>query len=224
MQFGSNIGMECASRHSAWTMLTNLVAIDGSIRHPHVRRLLAPKPPRRDLSDAVHALCLVHGGHPGMIDEASEHCAQPDACDWLAVAARGFAIERAMLVRMSAAVGPLPSTPGQADTEAALVGMRHALGMLAQSDRRGCATGAVAALVLDWDAVRRLLAVAADCFGAELATSQLPAAGVNAAAVAMLGDTPATERAMGFGVRQLLGQQYGLWNLLEARAAARDRL
>ncbi|MBJ6121024.1 hypothetical protein JAO74_04365 [Sphingomonas sp. BT553] len=205
-------------------MLTGLIAVDGSTRHPHVRRLLAPRPSRRDLSDAVHALCTVHGGHPGMIDEASKHCAQPDACDWLAVAARGFAGERAMLVRLSAAVGPLPSTPGQAETEGVLVGMRHALGMLAQSDRGGCATGAVAALVMDWETVRQLLAVAADCFGAELAPSRLPAAGVNAAAVAMLGDTPATERAMGFGVRQLLGQQYGLWNLLEARAAAREPL
>ncbi|KQU56062.1 hypothetical protein ASG67_05665 [Sphingomonas sp. Leaf339] len=203
-------------------MLTGLVAVDGSIRHPHVRRLLAPRPSRRDLSDAVHALCTVHGGHPGMIDEASDHCAQPDACDWLAIAAQGFAGERAMLVRLSAAVGPLPSTPGQAETEGALVGMRHALGMLAQSDRRGCATGAAVALVMDWETVRRLLAVAAEAFGAELAASSLPTADINAAAVAMLGDTPATERAMGFGVRQLLGQQYGLWNLLEARAAARE--
>lgn len=159
-----------------------------------------------------------------MIDAAAAHCAQPDACDWLTVAAAGFADERAMLVQLAAAVGPLPSTPGQAETGAVLVGMRHALDMLAQSDRGGCATGAVAALVADWNIIRRVLSAAAESYGVELSGSALPSTGVTATAIMMLGDTSAAERAMGFGARQLLAQHRGLWSLLEARAAARDPL
>ena len=61
--------------------------------------------------------------------------------------------ERATLVKLVAAVGPLPSTPGQAETEAAIAGQRHALDMLARvgprrlPDRRG--DGAAARLAGD---------------------------------------------------------------------------
>ncbi|MEX6641314.1 hypothetical protein V2A36_33310, partial [Pseudomonas aeruginosa] len=79
--------------------------------------------------------------------------------------ASGFADERTYLAHLTAAVGPLPSTPGQAESESALVGERHALEMLARSERRGCATGAVAALLYDWRAIRRVLDVAAERFG-----------------------------------------------------------
>ena len=202
-------------------MLETLLADDGSARHPHLRRLLAPRAARRDLADAVHAVCTVHGHHPGMVDAALEHCAQPDACAWLGRAAAGFAAERGMLARLVAGAGPLPSTPGQADSEAALVGVRHALDMLARSDRGGCATGAGAALIGDWAAVRAVLAHAADCFAVALPPCALPDAGETSAAIAALCMEPAATRAMAFGARQLLAQHRGLWDLLEARASAR---
>ncbi len=208
---------------NAFDMLAALVAEDGSGGHAHVQRLLAPRAPTRDLADAVHAFCAVHGRHPGMIDQAHDHCAQPEACEWLADAGRGFVTERGVLVQLAAAVGPLPSTPAQAESETALAGVRHTVSMLSHSDRGGCATGAVAALVGDWAVIRGILDAAASGVGILLAPADLPPAHVTADAIAELGAAPAVERAMAFGARQLLAQHRGLWDLLAARAAARDR-
>ena len=93
--------------------------------------------------------------------------------------------------------------------------------MLACSDRRGCATGATAALVLDWTAIRSVLVQAAERFGVDIPVCRLPVEVDTASSVAMLGSTPATERAITFGAQQLLAQHRGLWSLLEARASAR---
>lgn len=202
-------------------MVEALVDADGSARHPHVRRLLEPRALRRDLADALHALCAVHGHHPGMIDAALTHCAQPDACEWLGELSRAFAVERTTLAQLIAAAGPLPSTPGQAESEQALAGIRHALEMLARSDRGGCATGAAAALAADWVAIRAVIARAADCFGTDLPPYAAIPAVEAITALTLLGANPAAERAMGFGARQLLAQHRGLWDLLEARASAR---
>jgi len=197
--------------------IARLVAADGGARHPHRARLLAGRAAARDWSDLVHALCAVHGDHPGMADEALAHGAQPAAAAWLEAAARAFAVERGRLARLVAAAGPLPSTPGQAESEAALAGQRHALGMLARSDRAGCATGAVAALVAEWQALAPLLALAAERFGIAAEGGDFPPL----AEADALAATPGEARAAAFGAQQLLAQSRGAWDLLEARAAAR---
>ncbi len=92
----------------------------------------------------------------------------------VAVATDGFAAERAYLATLTAAAGPLPSTPGQAETDAALVAQRHAFDMLAHSDRAGCATGAAIALVIDWYAFRDAMDVAAARFGVNAPEMTLP--------------------------------------------------
>lgn len=201
--------------------IERLVATDGSAAHGWPTRLVAGKAPRRDLADAIHALCMLHGHHPGMADEARARGVQPEAADWLATAADGFAAERAVLASLVAVVGHLPSTPGHAESETAILTQRHALEMLARSDRCGCASGAVAALVLDWPAIRRVLDRAGEAFGLAAASSSLPDALVTIDALALLETTPGGERAIGFGAQQLLAQHRGLWTLLEARAEAR---
>lgn len=195
--------------------LRRLLAADGTAAHPHAHRLAEPRSSPRDLGDAVHALCTVHGQHPDLLTLAAALGHEPVARDWLAVAAHGFATERAALARLAAAAGPLPSTPGQAETSAALSQERHALEMLARSERGGVALGAAAALVGDWAAIRRTLTRAADRFGIELPPSALPDTAT------LLDATPAPERAIAFGAQQLLGLHRGLWSLLEARASAR---
>lgn len=207
---------------SAWDMVARLGDADGSAAHPHLAFLTSPLAPARDLSDAVHALCAVHGDHPGLAAEALSHCVQPDACEWLEAITDAFVIERAYIAQLAAAAGPLPSTPGQAETEAALIASRHALEMLAKSERRGCATGAVAALVQDWSNIRLLLDRAATRFGVDPASPRFPSHAETATRVAALGGTPATERAVSFGAQQLLAQHRGIWDLLEARASARE--
>ena len=206
----------------AWDLILRLGEADGSAGHPFLARLLAPDAAARDLSDAVHAICAVHGHQPGLADEALAHCAQPDACDWIEEIAGGFVGERAYLATLTAAAGPVPSTPAQSDSEAAMIGSRHAIDMLARSDRRGCATGAVAALVHDWREIRRVLNRAAMRFGVDIAPLDFPLEAETATFVGMLGATPAAERAITFGAQQLFAQHRGLWDLLEARASARE--
>ena len=125
------------------------------------------------------------------------------------------------LVRLTAAVGPLPSTPGAAETEAALVAQRHAIETLAKSERRGCALGAATALMADWSSIRSLLDRAADRMGMQKPALILPDEASIVRVIADGTDGVASERALGFGGEQLLLQNRGLLDLLEARAAAR---
>lgn len=207
----------------AWPLVVRLSAAEGTAAQPWAQRLATPSAARRDLADAVHALAMLHGSHPGMADDALIRQVQRDAGSWLAEVSDSFAGERAVLARLVVAAGPLPSTPGQAASEGAILGQRHALGMLARSDRSGCATGAVAGLLLDWPAIRRILDHAGRCFGIPVPPPHLPGEIDTATIVATLGSTPGAERAIAFGAQQLLAQHRGLWALLEARAEARDR-
>ncbi len=212
------------TRPGAWDVVARLGAVDGAVAHPHATRLIQSAPAQRNLSDAVHAFCDVYGRHPGMIDDALLRGAQLGSLPWLETAATGFAIERGYLAQLTAAVGPLPSTPGQAATEAALAGVRNALEILSGSERAGCATGAVAALLHDWPVTRDVLDLAATRFGIVAPPRALPPADVSAKALATLGATPGTRRAITFGAQQLYAQHRGLWSLLEARASARGDL
>jgi len=201
----------------------SLVASDGSQNHPYLQRLQADVEPMRDLSDAAHYLCILHGRHPGVIDHAAAHAQLGVERDWLEAAAEGFATERALLVRIVAAAGPLPSTPGHAESEAAAAAQRHALDMLAQSDRAGCATGAALALAIDWSAIREVLDAAAKRLGLTPPPPALPLAEETLTVIDALVHEGRIERAMLFGAQQMFAQHRGLWDLLEARASARDR-
>jgi len=210
-------------RHGSWNVLLALVDADGSARHPHVRALCTPQAATRDLADAIHLLCALHGAHPSVIDHALGH-ATPETAAWLEDAASAFAEERALLAHLTAAAGPIPSTPGQAETEAAVAAQRHALDMLAQSDRVGCAIGTALALVLDWHSMRMVLDTAATRAGLTSSPNTLPIDADTATLAAALAAKPAVERAMSFGAQQLLAQHRALWDLAEARKSARDSL
>src|SRR5215208_6028440 len=98
--------------------------------HGHVRALASGSGPEaaRDLADFVHLLCGLHGTHPGLLGHSRLlACHDPAASEWLRVAADSFEPERAYLIQLTAAVGPLPSTPGAAESEAALGAQRNAL-------------------------------------------------------------------------------------------------
>ncbi|WP_438827141.1 DUF6975 family protein, partial [Sphingomonas bacterium] len=88
--------------------LAALVARDGTAASVHVAGLCARPAATRDLSDAVHCVCLLHGGHPGLIDHVAGRAGSVPG--WLADAVARFAVERAWLARLVSAAGPLPST------------------------------------------------------------------------------------------------------------------
>ena len=201
------------------------VGDEGCARHPHITALLEATGPHsgRDLADAVHLLCSLHGRHPGMIALALERSPPAgEAYDWLQRAADAFERERLYLVRLTAAVGPLPSTPGAAETEGSLSAARHALETLAKSERNGCALGAATALVGDWWPIRRVLDRAAARVGTEAPAPSLPDETSVLTVIDRTAESPANARALGFGAEQLLLQHRALFDLLEARASARD--
>lgn len=199
------------------------VGTEGTARHPHLAALIEASGPHsgRDIADAIHLLCSIHGHPPGLLEQALATCSNGTAQQWLGRATDAFERERLYLVRLTAAVGPIPSTPGAAETEATLAAQRHALEILAKSERRGCALGAATALVSDWWPVRRLLDRAAARVGIESPAPSLPDEESVLAVIAAECDSPASERALAFGGEQLLLQNRGLLDLLEARAAAR---
>jgi hypothetical protein len=200
-----------------------LVADAGLAQHRHLAALLdgAGVHTGRDLADAVHLLCSLHGRHPGVIQLARAQGAEPAAKAWLATAADGFEAERLLVVKLTAAVGPMPSTPAAGATEAGLASQRHALEMLAGSERRGCALGAATALVRDWTTIRGLLDLAATRTGVEPPAMMLSDPESVADVVARCADSAVAERAIRFGAEQLLLQHRALFDLLEARASAR---
>jgi hypothetical protein len=219
------VGREPGSATPTGVAAAHLARVSGSgcARHPHLQALIEGSGPQsgRDLADAVHLLCGLHGRHPGLIELALTQCSDGKARPWLARAAEAFERERLYLVRLTSAVGPLPSTPGAAETEASLLAQRHALEILASSERQGCALGAATALVGDWWPIRRLLDHAAARAGIECPAPSLPDEASLVAIVEQSSDTPASGRALAFGGEQLLLQHRALFDLLEARASAR---
>lgn len=200
-----------------------LATSDGCAGHAIVRRLTQAAVVGRDLADAVHALCAVHGRLTNLFEEANRRPVPDLDNRWLAEATEAFGVERANLARLTAAVGPLPSTPGQAESDAAFAAQRHAFDMLARSDRSGCSVGAAMALVIDWHAFRVVLDAAALRTGGTIVPCVLP----SASTITMLAtDTlPApVRRAIAFGAQQTFAQHRGLCDLIEARASARDKL
>jgi hypothetical protein len=199
------------------------VAGEGCARHSYLNSLLETSGPHsgRDLADAVHLLCSLHGHYPGLIEVALQRCPNGSERDWLSRASDGFERERLYLVRLTSAVGPMPSTPGAAETEAGLVAARHALETLAMSEREGCALGAATALVGDWWPVRRLLDRAAARAGTEAPAPSLPDEASIVAVVDLAARSAGSARALAFGGEQLLLQHRALFDLLEARAEAR---
>jgi hypothetical protein len=221
MAFGM---VQAAHLDGSWGTIAALVAGDGTAAHPLPRVLGQPGAPLRDVADSIHGLCMLHGRHPGAIDHAVAGNSDPVAAAWLGEAAAAFTTERGYLAQLTAAAGPLPSTPGQAESEAAIVSQSHALDMLAQSDRNGCAIGASIALILDWRAIRTVLDAAALRFGVLPPPLGFPLDADTVSVIAALATAPGVERAMAFGAQQVLAQHRGLWDLLDARRSARDDL
>ena len=195
----------------------------GCARHPHLHALVEESGPHsgRDLADAVHLLCGLHGRHPGLIELALTHCENADARRWLTHASEAFERERLYLVRLTSAVGPMPSTPGAAETEASLLAQRHALEILASSERRSCALGAATALVGDWWPIRRLLDRAAARASLDCPAPSLPDEASVMAIIECASDSDSSGRGLAFGSEQMLLQHRALFDLLEARASAR---
>lgn len=219
----AHITVQANARPGKTNILADLVNAEGSGAHQYYasRELRSGRFATRNLADAVHFLCALHGRHPGVIDIAATRCVHDSARQWLIKAVDGFITERNILTKLSVAAGPMPSTPGQAESESAVGAQRHAIDMLARSDRDGCAIGTALALVSDWWAVRDVLDHAAARWMVDIPACTLPSKQECFDVATAIATTPALERAMSFGALQILNQHRGLIDLLEARQIAR---
>ncbi len=205
------------------TLLFACVAEHGSATHPYFASaaLLGGPDSARNLADAAHFLCALHGRHPGIVDLAAGRSIEPKARAWLTTAGEAMAAERSFLNQLAVAAGPMPSTLGGTGSETAVIAQRGALATLAQSDRQGCALGAALAFAVDWLAIRSLFEAAARRLGIAAPDGRLGDEAMLAEVADAAGAEPATERALLFGAQQLSIQHRGLWDLLEARQQAR---
>lgn len=205
------------------SLLHACIAEHGSVAHPYFgsAALLTGPHAARNIADAVHFLCILHGRHPGVVDLAGGRAVESELRSWFIAAAEAMAVERVYLTRLAVAAGPAPSTPGGAESETAVNGVRGALATLAQSDRNGCALGAALAFVLDWSPVRSLLDAAARRFGVDNPPCRFSDEAELRAMADAAGEAIPTERALLFGAQQLALQHHGLWDLLDARQRAR---
>lgn len=219
----ASASLETARAPQTGALLLARLAEHGSAAHRHAadRSWLKAPGAMRDLADLIHYLCVLHGRYPGLVDHAAARVVEPEARAWLTGATYAFAGERAYLARLAVAAGPVPSTPGTAGSDAAVLGQRHAMETLALSERRGCALGAAMALVLDWTAVRACLDAAAARFGVEAPAYAAADQGTLVALADLYAASAPVQRALLFGAEQILVQHHGLWDLLEARREAR---
>jgi hypothetical protein len=201
-------------------LLVACVAEHGSATHPYFASpaLVSGPEAARNLADAVHFLCALHGRHPGVLDHAATRNAGPRARIWLAAAAEAMAEERLHLTRRAVAAGPKPSTPGGSGSETAILSQRGALATLALSDRRGCALGAALAFAADWHAIREILDAADRRVGVDPRPRR---PGEIETLTEVAEEACENERALLFGAQQMSLQHRALWDLLEARQQAR---
>ncbi|HWJ71418.1 MAG TPA: hypothetical protein VNS79_15345 [Sphingobium sp.] len=211
---------------SLGALIATMVDLNGSAAHPYcadalhgdrqafVRDLV-------DFADFVHLVALLHGQTPGLVDQAATRTVETVARQWLLQAIDAFVIERQYLTRLSAMAGPLPSTAGHRQSVSIMAQQRHAIEILAQSERRGTALGAAIMLVLEWQAIRTLLDAGAARLGIEAPRSALPSRTETFDLLDQLPEPERQSRAIQFGTSQLLDQHRGMWDLLKARAAAR---
>jgi hypothetical protein len=214
---------ETQSAPATGQLLLASVTARGSGAHPYASSdaLLRGPDAARNLADLIHFLCILHGRHPGVVDHAADSAALPEAQECIAAAAAVFTAERTYLARLAAAAGPVPSTPGAADSDSVVRAQRHAIEMLARSERRGCATGAAMAVLLDWSSVRHALDCAAERFGVEAAPRDCDIDQLLIRTADAIGEQASVQRALLFGAEQIVLQHHGLWDLLEARQEAR---
>jgi hypothetical protein len=214
--FREAFGAVIAENGSAPASAPLAAFLDRCMSAPELRKSVKNSLPAL-LADIAHFLNISHGRFPGVIDHAATKIVDEEARIWFTQATTAFASERAFLNRLTVAAGPIRRHADQDKVEALLAGQHRSFEMLATSDRRGCPAGAAFAFNLDWQETRPLLDRVALMLGLEADSCTLPDRTSTLALAETLASSQAVERAMSFGAAQLLGQQKGLWQLIEAR-------
>lgn len=174
------------------------------------------------IADIAHYLCVAHGKHPGIIEYATLKIVDDCSREWLIEAGDGFARERIFLTDLTVAAGPITRLMGQDETDMLIINQSKHYQMLASSDRRGCPIGASCAFVLDWHNIRPLIDRLALQLNVTIPELSIPSVSRTRDLIEIYGDSQNIVRAINFGVDQILSQQRAFWNIISARATARN--
>lgn len=174
------------------------------------------------IADIAHYLCVAHGKHPGVIEYATSKIVDDCSREWLIEAANGFVRERIYLTDLTVAAGPISRLTGQDETDMLIINQSKHYQMLASSDRRGCPIGASTAFVLDWHNIRPLIDRIALQLNVSIPELAIPSIARTQDLLEIYADSQNIVRAINFGVDQILSQQRAFWNIISARAAARN--
>lgn len=208
---------------SVQSSLVDHVQEHGSYSSPYMERISSnfSDLDTAAVADIAHFLCVLHGRHPGVVDHASGKTTEVAAREWFVKAMDGFASERAFLTKLTVSAGPITGVSTNDQSNATLMAQRKSLELLSQSDRSGCALGASLALVADWQSIRPVLEQIALRLDVEPRQWPLPSVEKTEALYEQQCHSANMERAINFGVDQVLSQHRGLWQLLDARCKAR---
>jgi hypothetical protein len=165
-----------AERGSAPVVAPLGVFLDRCSTMPDLRKQVRDSLPAL-LADVAHFMAITHGRHPGIIEQAATRIVEQDARGWIIAASDAFAAERMFLNRLTVVAGPIRRHFDQDKVNATLAGQHRSFEMLATSDRRGCAAGAVTAFVVDWLETRPVLERVALMLGVEVPSCTLPSKG-----------------------------------------------
>ena len=202
------------------------VAGDGCARHPYLAMHCWRLPDRtsgRDLADAVHLLCSLHGRYPGLIELALADCVRRDP-------PRTGSSRASRSVRARAAL-PRPGDLRRRPAAKHAGRRRDRIEPVRGAPRARNARAIPNARAARW--ARRPRWSATGGRSAGCSTAPRPAPGLEcpapslpdeASVVGVIGgacDDSASDRALAFGGEQLLLQHRALFDLLEARAEAR---
>ena len=202
------------------------VDAEGSADHGYRLRLMGATGPNtaRDLADAVHLLLLALRPPPRPDRAGPQQLPGGPGARLAAGSGRRLRARAAVPgpADLRGRPAALDARRGR-DRSGAGCRQRHAIETLAGSERRGCALGAATALVGDWRGhPRRARPRRRPRRASSARPCTLPDAGRRSPRRSAPAPTvsPANAR-LGFGGEQLLLQNRGLFDLLEARAAAR---
>jgi len=177
-----------------------------------------------DVADIAHILTIVHGSLPTVFELASAHAPSGHLRELLFAASESFQAWRRFLALLTSKAGPAPSCLNDDVHMVSLVQLKHAIQLLASSERRGCAVGAATAMLADWHLTIPPLLSCASRFGIGHHLPSPPQVNEIIAGIEQTEPTTSELRAMTFGASQFYHMDDEIFLHLRARRQARHAL
>ena len=164
----ASVSIAKAGGASTGALIVACVAEYGSLSHPYFSSpdLVGGPESARNLADAVHFLCALHGRHPGIIDHAAIRAVEPVARAWLLTPSRHRGPSAPFWTRLGC---PLPGPRHAGEPPAKPTLSSNAMPSSLGPSARAAALWFGPRLVVDWAQCS-----GANMFGSVLGVTSLP--------------------------------------------------